>query len=386
MILREEYEKRENENLADYAVKSGETRGRVHDEDRCPFRTGFQRDRDRIIHSEAFRRLEYKTQVFVNHEGDYYRTRLTHTLEVAQISRGLARTLRLNEDLAEAIALAHDLGHTPFGHRGETALNQLMANFGGFEHNRQSYRVVTLLERRYPDFPGLNLSIETLEGIVKHASEYDTPELSGISVEIPKYASIEAQVVNIADEIAYMNHDLDDGLESGMLALDGLNDVAIWRETMREVRDSYPDISEKIAKFQTITRLIHLFVTDLQSETKRRIDSQRIKSLDDLEGTSEPIVAFSDPTKKLTKELKNYLFENLYRHHHVERMADKSTRILNALFKTYLNNPKVLPPSLEKSIRTEGNEERKICDYIAGMTDRFALLEYAKLFEPNEKI
>jgi dGTPase len=386
MIQREDYEKREAANLAGYAVKSGQTRGRLTPEDRCPFRTCFQRDRDRIIHSEAFRRLEYKTQVFVNHEGDYYRTRLTHTLEVAQISRGLARTLCINEDLAEAIALAHDLGHTPFGHRGETALNQLMANFGGFEHNRQSYRVVTLLERRYPNFTGLNLSIETLEGIVKHASEYDTPDLEGLSVEIPKYASIEAQVVNIADEIAYMNHDLDDGLESGMLVAEGLNDVSIWRETMKGVRDRYPDASPKIAKFQTISGLIHLLVMDLQSETKKRIDSNNIQTLADLEGTDGPIVAFSESITAKTKELKDYLFENLYRHYRVERMADKSTRILTALFETYLSNPKVLPPSLEKAIRNEGNEQRKVCDYMAGMTDRFALLEYAKLFEPNERI
>jgi dGTPase len=386
MITREEYELREKQVLASYAVVSAKSRGRAHPEDPCPFRTCFQRDRDRIIHCEAFRRLEYKTQVFVNHEGDYYRTRLTHTLEVAQISRGLARTLRLNEDLAEAIALAHDLGHTPFGHRGETALNELMAEYGGFEHNRQSYRVVTLLERRYPGFTGLNLSHEVLDGLLRHISEYDSPELKGLAVSGPRFPSLEAQVVNVADEIAYMNHDLDDGLESGMLILDALEDVKIWRETKAKIERAHADISPKIAKYNTIGRLIHLLVVDLQKETKRRIESYGINSVEDLANVSEPIVAFSADMISATKELKDFLFANLYRHYRVERMADKSNRILTALFNTYLNNPKVLPPSLEKIIRTEGNASRRICDYIAGMTDRFALGEYAKLFDPNERV
>ncbi|MFH1829822.1 MAG: deoxyguanosinetriphosphate triphosphohydrolase [Pseudomonadota bacterium] len=386
MITREEYEVKEQQWLAPYAVKSAHSHGRVHPEEKCPYRTCFQRDRDRIIHCEAFRRLEYKTQVFVNHEGDYYRTRLTHTLEVAQISRGLARTLRLNEDLAEAIALAHDLGHTPFGHRGETALNDLMAEYGGFEHNRQSYRVVTLLERRYPGFTGLNLSHEVLEGLLKHKSEYDSPELKGLAVSGPRFPSLEAQVVNVSDEIAYMNHDLDDGLESGMLNLDALESVKLWRETRAKVIKAYPDIRPKIAKYNTISRLIHLLVMDLQEGTRRKIERLSIKSVEDIAKIDEPIVAFSDEMLAATKELKDFLLANLYRHYRVERMADKSTRILAALFNTYLNNPKVLPPSLEKVIRTEGNAARRICDYIAGMTDRFALSEYAKLFDPDEKI
>ena len=385
MILRQEHERREEEMLAPYAIKSGTGSGRHHPEEECPSRTCFQRDRDRIVHSEAFRRLEYKTQVFVNHEGDYYRTRLTHTLEVTQISRGLARTLGLNEDLAEAIALAHDLGHTPFGHRGEGSLNQLMAEHGGFEHNRQSYRVVTLLEKRYPNFPGLNLSIKVLEGIIGHASEYDEPQTTGLEIQ-PQYSSLEAQVVNVADEIAYMNHDLDDGLESGMLSAAGLDEVKLWHQTIGAVRKEYPNIPFKMAKHQTISRLIHLLVTDLQEETKRRIESRGISTTDDVAATKEPLVAFSDTTETKTKELKDYLFANLYRHFRVERMADKSNRILTALFDTYLKNPKVLPPSLERAIRTEGNAHRKICDYIAGMTDRFALSEYAKLFDPNEKV
>jgi len=386
MITREEYEVREAEALAPYAMKSSLSRGRVHPESPCPYRTCFQRDRDRIIHSEAFRRLEYKTQVFVNHEGDYYRTRLTHTLEVAQISRGLARTLRLNEDLAEAIALAHDVGHTPFGHRGETALNELMAEHGGFEHNRQSYRVVTLLERKYPGFNGLNLSHEVLEGLLKHSSEYDSPDLKGLTTSDPRSPSLEAQVVNVSDEIAYMNHDLDDGLESGMLSYDALDGVSLWRDMAAKVRAEAPDVRPKILKYNAISRLIHLLVMDLTGETKRRLREFRIEGADDVARTEEPVVAFSEGMLTTTKELKEFLFANLYRHYRVERMADKSNRILSALFNTYSQNPKVLPPSLERAIREEGNAPRKVCDYIAGMTDRFALGEYAKLFDPNEKV
>ncbi|HPQ81025.1 MAG TPA: deoxyguanosinetriphosphate triphosphohydrolase [bacterium] len=386
MISREEYESREEKVLAPYAALSGKSRGRKYEEPLCPFRSMFQRDRDRIVHCQAFRRLEYKTQVFVNHEGDYYRTRLTHTLEVAQISRGLARTLRLNEDLAEAIALAHDLGHTPFGHRGEAALNSLMADEGGFEHNRQSYRVVTLLEKRYPDFPGLNLSTETLEGIVKHVGEYDSPATAGMDVSLTSFPSLEAQVVNVADEIAYMNHDLDDGLESGMLRAEDLGQVSIWQEANATARKGHPDLGRRLSKYGTIRGIIHMLVTDLQAETKRRIEGSGVDSIDDLGKIKEPLVAFSAEMSVRTKQLKDFLFANLYRHYLVERMADKSTRILSALFHTYLNNPKVLPPRLERTIREEGQACRRICDYIAGMTDRYALSEYAKLFDPNERV
>ena len=386
MITREEYQRREDDWLAPYAARSRLSRGRRHPEQECSFRTCFQRDRDRIVHCEAFRRLEYKTQVFVNHEGDYYRTRLTHTLEVAQISRGLARTLGLNEDLAEAIALAHDLGHTPFGHRGESALNELMAKHGGFEHNRQSYRVVTLLERRYPDFAGLNLSSEVLEGLLKHASEYDSPELAGLVTDSPGSPTLEAQVVNVADEIAYMNHDLDDGLESGMLSSRSLDGVGLWREMSDRVEADHPGVSPKIKKSQVIRRLIHLLVTDLQEETGRRIEGLGIRDLNGVRDIPDPLVAFSDGMSGRTKQLKDYLFKNLYKHYRVERMADKSTRILNSLFETYLNNPKVLPPSLERAIRDEGSAERRVCDYIAGMTDRYAQDEYKRLFHPFERV
>ncbi len=387
MITREEYESREEEFLAPYAAKSGGSRGRMHEEAPCPFRPAFQRDRDRVVHCEAFRRLEYKTQVFVNHEGDYYRTRLTHTLEVAQISRGLSRTLRLNEDLAEAIALAHDLGHTPFGHRGETALNALMADHGGFEHNRQSYRVVTLLEKRYPGFPGLNLSIETLEGMIKHVGEYDSPATAGVEVAASSsFPSLEAQVVNVADEIAYMNHDLDDGLESGMLRAEDLAKVALWQKAGEEAKKAGAALTPRLAKYASIRGIIHMLVTDLQAETKRRLDERKISKFEEIASCSEPLVAFSVEMAGKTKELKDFLFSHLYRHYRVERMADKSNRILSALFHTYLKNPKVLPPHLERVIREEGNAHRRVCDYIAGMTDRFALSEHAKLFDPNERV
>ena len=384
MLSREEYERREKEVLAPYAARSAESRGREHNEKECPFRCAFQRDRDRIIHSEAFRRLEYKTQVFVNHEGDYYRTRLTHTLEVAQISRGVARTLRLNEDLAEAIALAHDLGHTPFGHAGETTLNRLMADEGGFEHNHQSFRVVTMLEHRYPEFAGLNLSHETLEGIVTHSGEYDKPDVQGFKTY--GYPTLEAQIINVVDEIAYMNHDLDDGLQSGMLTFEGLQAVPLWQETFSAVQKDFPDARPKIKKFQTIRRLIHLLVGDIQSETKKRIEDKKISSFDDVRERGENIVAFSDGMHKKTRELINYLFTNLYRHYRVVRMADKAERILEDLFDAYLKNSKILPPSLHAEIQKRDKPKRLVCDYIAGMTDRFALSEHRKLFDPEEKV
>lgn len=384
MLSREEYERREKELLAPYAAKSAESRGREYKEKECPFRSSFQRDRDRVIHSEAFRRLEYKTQVFVNHEGDYYRTRLTHTLEVAQISRGVARTLRLNEDLSEAIALAHDLGHTPFGHAGESTLNKLMKDEGGFEHNHQSFRVVTLLERRYPEWLGLNLTYEVLEGIVKHSGEYDKPDVQ--SFKTVGYPTLEAQIINVVDEIAYMNHDLDDGLQSGMLTFEGLEEVPLWQETFAAVKKDFPDARPKILKFQTIRRLIHLLVGDLQDETKKRIEEKKIKSFDDVRSRGESIVAFSGPMHKKTRELINYLYTNLYRHYRVVRMADKAQRILEDLFNAYLNNPRILPPTLHAEIQKSGKAKRFVCDYIAGMTDRFALSEHRKLFDPEEKV
>ncbi|MFH1875052.1 MAG: deoxyguanosinetriphosphate triphosphohydrolase [Pseudomonadota bacterium] len=384
MLTREQFEQRENEALAPYAARCITSLGRIYPEQECQFRSIYQHDRDRIVHSEAFRRLEYKTQVFVNHEGDYYRTRLTHTIEVAQISRGLARTLQLNEDLAEAIALAHDLGHTPFGHIGETTLDNLMADEGGFEHNYQSFRVVTSLEHRYPNFPGLNLSYEVLEGIAKHSSEYDNPEVK--SFKDVGFPTIEAQIVNIADEIAYINHDLDDGLQSGMLGFEQLEVIPLWRETYDKIYSAYPDASKRVLKSRIISSLIHYFVGNAQEETLKRIKQRKITSLNEVRKNGKDLVSFSEELAVKTKELKIYLFENLYRHYRVARMADKAKRILEDLFNAYLNNPRTLPTTLYKLIQEKGQAKRYVCDYIAGMTDRFALLEHKKLFDPSEKV
>jgi len=384
MLCREDFEQREREILAPYAALSAGTAGREHDEPACPKRSHFQRDRDRIIHSGAFRRLEYKTQVFVNHEGDYYRTRLTHSLEVAQISRGLARTFNLNEDLAEAIALAHDLGHTPFGHRGEATMNDLMRDHGGFEHNRQSFRVVTYLEQRYPQFDGLNLTFEVREGIVKHTGEYDAPDVPNF--ETKGYPTLEAQVVNVADQIAYMHHDLDDGLESGMLTFEQLSEVPIWDKIYRDVVHEFPTAREKYHRYQTIRRVLSSFISDLEEETSHRIEGFGINSLADVRERGEEIVTLSDGMKKETRVLLDSLYKNLYQHYRVERMAQKSDKVLRDLFRTYLDNPWILPPTLANIIDRDGLAHLHVCDYIAGMTDRFALQEHAKLFNPQERV
>lgn len=383
MLLRTESETREREQLAPYAVTAAGSKGRQYPEIECEFRTCFQRDRDRIVHSSAFRRLEYKTQVFVNHEGDYYRTRLTHSLEVAQIARSMARTMRLNEDLSEVIALAHDLGHTPFGHSGEEVLNRLLKTHGGFEHNRQSFRIVTLLENRYPTFPGLNLSIETLEGIAKHVSEYDHPTFE--TLHFDGYATLEAQLVNLADEIAYSNHDLDDGLQSGMLTFEGLASVTLWRDTIDQVRRDFPTIDSKVTKVQTIRRIIHALVTDVQRETELRISDRKVTSLADVRKDGKTLVGFSQELQEQFMELKRYLFKNMYRHYRVERMAHKAETILEYLFTTYCKNPRIMPPDAHIG-REDTPLERKVADYIAGMTDRFALDEHDKLFNPHTRV
>ncbi|MGH7830741.1 MAG: deoxyguanosinetriphosphate triphosphohydrolase, partial [Candidatus Binatia bacterium] len=337
---------------------------------------------DRIVHSKAFRRLEYKTQVFVNHEGDHYRTRLTHSLEVAQISRSIARMLRLNEDLAEAISLAHDLGHPPFGHSGQDVMDHLMKEHGGFEHNRQSLRIVTVLEERYPNFPGLNLSHEVLEGLSKHFTDYDLPD--GREFHREGQPNLEAQIANLSDEIAYNNHDLDDGLRSGMIHLDQLQEVELWREVYTQVSSIHPGMSKKVMLHQTIRRLIDLVVTDLIHQTLKNIQAQNITGLDTVRRAPRPLVTFSDEVFRKTKQLKKFLFKNLYRHYRVERMADKASRILKDLFNTYLQNPKILPPEVQK--RHSADPHRAICDYIAGMTDRFALEEHQKLFDPHARV
>lgn len=387
MFTRQEFEEVELKYLVSYAMKSRESRGRKYPEEEHPYRTCFQRDRDRVIHSSAFRRLEYKTQVFVNHEGDYYRTRLTHTLEVAQISRSIARALRLNEDLAEAIALAHDLGHTPFGHSGEMALNEKMQEYGEcFEHNHQSWRVVDKLEKKYPGFPGLNLSWEVREGIIKHKTSYDHPEIKEFNPD--ESPTLEAQVVNIADEIAYTNHDLDDGLTSGYINEDELSDIPLWKEIYETVKKNNQLLSRETWKYQAVKFLINKQVSDLIVNTDKNLAQFKIKDLRDVH--KAPIVLqFSPEMEEKNTNLKKFLLEHLYHHHKVMRMVDKSKRFIKELFDVYIDCPEQLPPEEQKKITGLSKKSeiaRIICDYIAGMTDRSVQDEYIKLFMPYEKV
>lgn len=380
----EKVEEREKEFLAPYAMKSKDSKGRSFSEREHPYRSCYQRDRDRIIHSTAFRRLEYKTQVFVNHEGDYYRTRLTHTLEVAQIARTIGRALRLNEDLVEAIALVHDIGHPPFGHAGESTLKELMKDHGGFDHNMQGLRVVDLLEERYPDFPGLNLTWEVREGINKHTTLFDQPNRP-IEIEPGKSALLEIQVVDIADEIAYDNHDLDDGLTSGLLKEEDLLQVPLWKEVSQSLKKLYPEVRTKVKKYQLIRRLIDMQVSDLISQSEKTIKNLKISSTEDVRNIPERILNFSPKMAEKRKPLRDFLFKNLYQHYRVVRMSDKASRFTVELFKVYLTKPEELPPSTQKRLKEE-KLHRVICDYIAGMTDRYALDEYKKLFEPYERV
>lgn len=381
--LREELENQEEKSLVSYAMKSRQSKGRRVQEEDHPYRTNFQRDRDRIIHSTAFRRLEYKTQVFVSHEGDHYRTRLTHTIEVVQISRSIARALRLNEDLAEAIAFVHDLGHTPFGHAGEETLNEIMKDHGGFEHNRQTLRVVDLLEEKYPDFPGLNLTYEVREGIMKHETIYDHP----IPAEFNpgEKATLECQLVNLADEVAYHCHDIDDGLASDILKEEELNQITLWGDLAENLKKQYAHLSPSQRRHQLVRMLINFEVSDLIEETKRIIHTYQIKTLEDVRNAGENIVRFSDTTKKLNSQLRKFLFDEMYRHYRMIRMADKARRIITPLFEAYLEDSDQLPPSFRHRLKDE-DKMQLICDYIAGMTDRFALQEYKKLFDPFERV
>jgi dGTPase len=372
--------------LAAYAAQSDSSRGRRYDELYKDDRPAYERDRDRIIHCAAFRRLEYKTQVFVNHEGDYYRTRLTHSLEVAQIGRGIARRLNLNEDLVEALALAHDLGHTPFGHTGEGVLDRLMTPYGGFEHNRQSLRIVEHLEERYPGFNGLNLTWEAREGIIKHASDYDIPDDSGFAEYCPGLRpTLEAQIIDLADEIAYNNHDIDDGLKAGYLKPEALMGITLWAETYARVRQKYPQLNEERQVLQTISHLIGHLIRDLVEQSRANIVAAGIATLDDVRAQKSNLVMFSKDTAARNKELKAFLYKNLYSHYKVERMRIKAERFLTILFENYLQNPTLLPVSYQEKYQEYGTE-RVICDYIAGMTDRYALDEYKRLFEPYERV
>lgn len=383
MLTREGLEEREDSNLASYAMKSMNTRGRVYPEEEHPYRSVYQRDKDRIIHSTAFRRLEYKTQVFVNHEGDHYRTRLTHTIEVAQIARCISRALFLNEDLSEAIALAHDLGHTPFGHSGEDALRILMKDHGGFEHNVQGLRVVDVLEKRYSQFAGLNLSWEVRESIAKHNILSDDPNVK--QFDLSRQPLLEAKIVDIADSIAYDNHDIDDSLKAGLITESGLEEVELWRYAKEKVREQYSNLSKDMENTHTIRYLIDMEVTDLIEHTQLMIEKMKIRATDDVQESKEKLVSFSPEISKKKLELQEFLQENAYNHYRVVRMADKAKRFVGELFKTFVENPMQLPSEYQKWIEEAGLYQG-VCDYIAGMTDRFAQDEYLKLFYPYERV
>ena len=371
---------------ASHAVSEATSRGRAYDEDAPAYRSAFQRDRDRIIHSAAFRRLEYKTQVFVNHEGDMFRTRLTHSIEVAQISRTIARALGLNEDLVEAIALAHDLGHTPFGHAGQDALNACMRDHGGFEHNLQSLRVVDLLEERYASFPGLNLTYETREGILKHCSRANARDLGALGERFLNggQPSLEAQVANLADEIAYNNHDVDDGLRAGLLDVETLTAAEFFREQYETVRARWPALAGRRVIHETIRAMINRQATDLLDTSRAAIDAARPGSVDEVRGHGAALILFSAPMLEQHRELKRLLRQELYRHYRVFRMSMKAQRIVKDLFDVFFNTPRALPRDSQQRIEERGGGEsdraRLVADYVAGMTDRFAIAEYRRLF------
>jgi len=369
--------------LAPYAAQPGRSRGRRYREPAPRGRSDYQRDRDRIVHSTAFRRLEYKTQVFINHEGDLFRTRLTHSLEVAQIARSVARSLQLNEDLTEAIALAHDLGHTPFGHTGQDALNACMKTFGGFEHNLQSLRVVDVLEQRYAAFDGLNLTFEAREGILKHCSSKNARTLGDVGERFLKKRrpSLEAQLANLADEIAYNNHDVDDGLRSGLLSLEQLADVRIVARHMRAVLREHPKVAGRRLVHETVRRMIDTLVTDLVRTSAQNIRSQAPASIEEVR-LAPPLIAFSPRIREESLELKRFLHDNLYRHYRVVRMSAKARRVVSDLFGAFLADARLLPPEFQA--RAQDSVSRAIADYIAGMTDRYAILEHRRLFSIEE--
>ncbi len=380
--------------LAPYACRPDQSKGRVHKEPESRNRTPFQRDRDRIIHSSAFRRLKYKTQVFVYDEGDHYRTRLTHTLEVAQITRTLARALMVNEDLAEAIALAHDLGHTPFAHIGEEFLNQAMKNYGGFDHNDQSLRVLTTLERRYPGWDGLNLSFETLEGVVKHngpvegAPHIAVAELqSQVDLGLNTHASLEAQVAALSDDIAYNNHDVEDGLRAGLFDLEELQEVSLLDEVLKVVHDNHKGIAKRYVVQEMIREMIGAMVDDVLAETQKRLAAVDPQSADDIRTAGQQVVAFSDGMKEKVDELRTFLFARMYEHYTMKRIWLKVERIVSDLFEAFHKNYQLLPDSWQTLVEESGGKgdeqarARVIADYIAGMTDRYAIREHERLFD-----
>lgn len=372
-----------NIQLASYAASSECSRGRKIREDAPSDRSEFQRDRDRIIHSSAFRRLEYKTQVFVNHEGDLFRTRLTHSIEVAQIGRSIARRLALNEDLVEAISLAHDLGHTPFGHAGQEALNACMQDYGGFEHNLQSLRVVDVLEERYANFDGLNLCFETREGILKHCALDKAALLGDVGERFlnDQRPTMEAQIANLADEIAYNNHDVDDGLRSGLITLDQLGSVRLFSGHLDEVRKAHPALAERRVIHETIRRMINTLVSNVIRQTEENIHAQPLRDLDDVRKAPN-LLAFSPYMSELNRELKAFLRTHLYRHYRVMRMSAKAQRIISELFQAFMEDRRLLPPQFLHAAEQE--HARAVADYVAGMTDRYAIREHRRLFAVEE--
>ena len=382
---REDLEELERRTLAPYAMLARDSRGRRVEEPPHPMRTAFQRDRDRIVHSAAFRRLEYKTQVFVNHEGDYYRTRLTHTIEAAQITRTVAAALGLNRDLAEAVALAHDLGHTPFGHAGERVLNDLMGPHGGFDHNAQSLRTVDWIEVRYPNFRGLNLSFEVREGIVKHSHFKQRAAAQEFDPEV--YPCLEAQIVDLADEIAYLAHDVDDGLNAQMLTVADLTRSQLYREAATVAHEARPSGDDRVMRYQTVIRMIDVMATDLVANIDRELERAGIASIDAVRQAGRGLAAFSPGVGVQVDELKQIMRDRLYRHYRVSRMTEKAGRVLARLFEAYMSEPRQIPAHVLARVEVDGEPlARVVADYIAGMTDRFALDEYRKLIDPDERV
>jgi dGTPase len=382
-----------NEALAPYAAHDEQSRGRRYPEPKPEYRGEFQRDRDRIIHSNAFRRLVYKTQVFVNHEGDLYRTRVTHSIEVAQIGRSAARALRLNEALTEAISLAHDLGHTPFGHAGQEALNECMRPYGGFEHNLQSLRVVDELEERYAEFRGLNLTFECREGILKHCSVRNARELGELGERFiqRRQPSLEAQIANLSDEIAYNNHDVDDGIRAQLVDLKSMREVRLFRRQYDVVVSQYPDLGERRLVHEVIRRMINYIVVDLIRTTQARLDEARPASIDEVRRLPKPLVGLSDVARDEHAELMEFLRERVYKHYKVLRMTSKARRVLKALFDALFEDINLMPTEHRDLARqadvSQGpaGRARAVADYIAGMTDRYAILEHRRLFDPAER-
>ncbi|GBE45365.1 deoxyguanosinetriphosphate triphosphohydrolase [bacterium BMS3Bbin11] len=379
------------QKLAPYSAYSEYSRGRQYTEDSPSYRSEYQRDRDRIVHSVAFRRLEYKTQVFVNHEGDLFRTRLTHSIEVAQIARSIARELDLNEDLTEAISLAHDLGHTPFGHSGQDTLNACMKDYGGFEHNLQSLRVADVLEQRYAEFQGINLTFETREGILKHCSKKNAAELGDVGQRFlrSRQPGLEAQLANLADSIAYNNHDVDDGLRGGLITVEQLREIRLFAIQCETVSKIYPQLDTRRMINETVRRMINYLVVDLIETSRARLLDSGVSSIDEVRNYPEPILMHSDAVAKESLELKRFLQRNLYEHYRVLRMSKKAGRVINKMFQAFMEDYRILPTqyhelSAELPDNSESMRARIVADYIAGMTDRFAINEYRRLFEPGE--